>query len=512
MSIHKVRAAGGLWRRFAATAQDRSGHPALIQGERMVDFAELACMAATNAAVLDDHGVKPGDRCLVWAEASAETAAMILGIWHVGGIVALVSDDAPLGHFVHAAAIVAPAIAIVSAAIHTAAHGSVSCPVILLRDETASPLDTLASPTIADTSPASILFTSGSSGRPKGVTQSHGNLVAGCAMVAEHLGLRVDDRIFCPVPWAFDYGYGQFLSTIVLGITQVLPTARNPFSMCDAIARHRPTVFVGLSSIFAQLIRGISPVRETDLSSLRLVTNTGGAIPPALYADVVQLFGHCEISLNYGLSETYRSAGLPVELAGVHPTSVGFAYPGVAICIMRDDGNEAATDETGEIVHRGTGVFLGYWGQPEQTALVRRPDPLWPHSEISAPMAVFTGDLGWKDADGRLFVKGRRDRQIKSMGVRVSPDEIESLLRSSGLVSDVAIVGVPHEMVGEMVTAMFVVADDAPDPVPQLKVFARTCMSQHMQPRAYHRVNSLPLTPNGKTDFGTIKAMLAGRP
>lgn len=509
---HGARAAGAdagaLWRQFDAVARSRPDALALLQGERRVDFGELHVMALGCAADLAAQGVGPGTRCLIWAEVTPELAAVMLATWRLGGIIALLSEDAPASHFAHAANTVTPAVAVVSDTLMAAAATASEVPMIVMPDGRSTPHAAPLTATIDDNAPASILFTSGSSGKPKGVTQSHASLLAGCQMVAAHLGLTDADRIFCPVLWAFDYGYGQFLSTVLLGITQILPLARNPFAMCEAIVVHRPTVFAGLSSIFAQLLRGLSPLRETDLSSLRLVTNTGGAIPPAIAADVFDIFAHCKISLNYGMTETYRSAGLPVDLARTHPTSVGFAYPGVSISIVRDDGSEAEPDECGEIVHRGTGVFFGYWGQPELTALVRRADPLWPHPEIMAPMAVFSGDLGWKDSEGLLFIKGRRDRQIKSMGVRVSPDEIEQLVRETGMVRDVAVVGVPHELLGEMVVAVIVVAEGAADPVKGLKQFARTAMSRQMQPREYCLVDAMPLTPNGKTDFAALRVLV----
>jgi long-chain acyl-CoA synthetase len=328
-------------------------------------------------------------------------------------------------------------------------------------------------------------------------------------MVAGHLGLRPDDRILCPIPWSFDYGYGQLLSTLLLGLAQVLPEARTPFAVCEAIERHRPTVFAGLPSIFALLTRGISPLRRTDVSSLRLLTNTGGTIAPDIFEDLLRIFGHCEISLNYGLTETYRSAGLPAALARRRPESVGFAYPGVNLAVVRETGEEAEPGELGEIVHRGVGVFLGYWGAPEATAKMLRPDPLWRCPGAPAPPAVFTGDLGWKDAEGFLMIKGRRDRLIKSMGVRVSPDEIEAMIRSTGLVRDVAVVGLAHAVMGELVAAAVTVADGAPDPIPALRAFARRTMSRYMEPRVYRVMDGFPLTPNGKTDFGALRQFLA---
>ncbi len=501
---------GALWRGFAAVVREAPERDAIVCGERAITFRQLHTLALRAAGQLATSGLGPGDRCLLWVGNSAEAAAAMLACWQIGAIVALVNDEAPATHFEHAIRLIKPSLAIVESQNFQRACQCEGPPVIELPDWKALPIDTDAPRNVIhDNEPASIFFTSGSTGMPKGVVQSHSNLVRGCRMVAEALELRKTDRILCPIPWSFDYGYGQFLSTILLGLTQVLPVARNPFSLCEAIDRHRPTVFAGLPSIFALLIRGLSPIRTTDLSSLRLVTNTGGKISPAIFQELLQLFGHCEISLNYGMTETYRGAGLPTHLASKFPESVGFAYPGVSISVLGPDGEEAPPGQLGEIVHRGTGVFLGYWADPVSTAAVLRPDPLWRHEGVSAPLVVFSGDMGWKDEQGLLYIKGRRDRLIKSMGVRVSPDEIEAVIRGNKIVQDVAIVGVDHEIIGEMVAAAVVLKEgsDSKSAVGTLKAYARDCMSNFMQPRLYIVIDAIPLTPNGKPDYRAVKTL-----
>jgi acyl-coenzyme A synthetase/AMP-(fatty) acid ligase len=500
-----------IWQRFVRIADGIPEAPAILQGDRVVTFGELRSRALGLAGVMLRNGMTPGARCLMWTGNSPEAAAAVLATWFVDGIAVLLNDEAPAMHLEHVSGVTKPAFALVDGPRFDAAARALDCPTQRLVQQSAA--DAVEArdrrPPAHSLEPASIFFTSGSTGAPKGVTQSHATLIAGCEMVASHLGLRGGDRILCPIPWSFDYGYGQLLSSILLGVTQVLPTARNSFALCAAIEAHRPTIFAGLPSIFALLLRGVSPLRQTDLSSLRLVTNTGGPIAPAIFADLQQVFGHCDISLNYGMTETYRSAGLPVSLAAKRPESVGFAYPGVALAILRENGEETEPNEIGEIVHRGAGVFLGYWGAREATAKILRPDPLWRREALPAPMAVFTGDLGWKDADGFLMIKGRRDRQIKSMGVRVSPDEVETMIRNTGLVRDVAIVGIPHELMGEMVVAAITVADGQASPLRALKIFARDVMSPPMQPRVYRVMDGFPLTPNGKTDFTRLRALMS---
>jgi acyl-coenzyme A synthetase/AMP-(fatty) acid ligase len=502
---------GALWRNFRCVAETRGSHPAFIQGERAATFSDVLERATWAGSRLIARGVAPGDRCLVWAGNSPEVAAALLGCWRAGAIAVIVNDEAPLHHVQHAAATTRPVIGLADERCLSGLTQSADCPVLTIA-EAIAPADPAASVgPIDDHQPASIFFTSGSTGRPKGVTQSHANLVAGANMVARHLGLVCADRILCPVPWAFDYGYGQLLSTVLLGITQVIPTVQNQFSLCEAIERHRPTVLAALPALLALLMRGISPIRQIDRSSIRLITVTGGAVSQLLLDEVREVFAASSLSLNYGMTETYRSAGLPVDMVDRRPASVGFAYPGVTLTVLRDSGEEAEPGEVGEIVHRGTGTFLGYWGDPESTSRVLRPDPLWTFPGIRPPMAVFTGDLGWKDEAGFLTIQGRRDRLIKSMGVRISPDEIESIIRATGLVRETAVVGMPHDILGQMVVAVIVPRTAESFSLPQLKTALRETMSRAMLPRAYLPLEALPLTPNGKTDYAALKGLVEAR-
>src|SRR5262249_18720363 len=120
------------------------------------------------------------------------------------------------------------------------------------------------------TEAASIVFTSGSTGCPKGATQSHGSLFRGCLTVGGYLGLGADDRILCAIPWSFDYGYIQLQTTAAFGCAHILPTKPTPFAICDAIEEHRPTVLPGTPALFSYLLQNISPFRKTDLSSVRV--------------------------------------------------------------------------------------------------------------------------------------------------------------------------------------------------------------------------------------------------
>jgi long-chain acyl-CoA synthetase len=177
--------------------------------------------------------------------------------------------------------------------------------------------------------------------------------------------------------------------------------------------------------------------------------------------------------------------------------------------ILDKDGMPCSPNETGQIVHRGAGIFEGYWRNPEQTAVTLRPDPIAPKS---GRKAVFTGDLGYIDAQGHLVIVGRADRQIKSMGVRVSPDEIEDILLTTGHMAEVAITSRADEMIGEMVVAFLVArqGSDVQGDLRNLKRDARAQLSPYMTPRIYHVLEALPRNSNGKVDYPALKHLAAG--
>lgn len=491
-----------LWHRFATTALTRGTQPAVAQGDRLVRFAELLAMAQGWAAAL---AVAPGDRVVLAAANSVDLAAAVPGIWARGAIPVFVNADAPDSHLRHALTQTGAVALIADRPRATGFAGTV-------HDLLAKAVD--LAPQVPDQggdAPGSIVYTSGSTGAPKGVVQASATLASGVERISALLGYRADDRILCTIPFSFDYGWGQLLSMLLGGYTLVLPQPRGATGICDALALHRPTVLAGVPAVFGDLLSGLAPVAQTDRSSVRLITTTGSRIPDAVRLGLVGLFPDAALSLNYGLTETYRSASLPVEMAAGHPMSVGYAVPGATLRVLRPDGTEAAAGEEGEVVHGGAGVFQGYWADPERTACVLRPDPLW-HGAGPAPSVVFTGDLGHKDAEGRLYLHGRRDRQMKSMGVRVAPDEVEALLAQSGLVAEVAVVSRAHETVGDLIVAVLALPEgaDAAQVLKALKRHARDTMSPFMQPRDHIVVPALPRNPNGKVDYPALKRLAAG--
>jgi len=495
-----------LWTAFARTAAGRGDDAALWVGEDTVTYRAWLASAGRFADAAARAGVGAGDRVIVWTGRPASTAAAVCGSWAVGAIPAMLNADAPATHRARAVASITPAAVAVDDTSPAAPE---------FRDVTAVTADPGTTPAFQPghrlpTDPASIVFTSGSTGRPKAVTQSHGNILRGSEAVTAMLGLRPDDRLLCAVPWSFDYGFVQLHAAALRGIPLVVSTAPNPFAVCQAIEQHRPTVLAGLPSLYTYLMQGLSPLPKTDTTCFRLLMNTGGTIPEPVRLRLADAFPKARIALNYGLTETYRTTFLDPADYATHAHTVGRPIPGADVAIVRDDGTLAEPDEEGQIVHRGDYVCLGYWGDPEATAKALRPDPLAPPGHPNPPRVMYTGDYGLLDADGRLHFRGRRDHLLKSMGVRVSPSEVEALLWKSGLVSECAVVGRKHDMLGDEVCAAVVLAPDAgDDPLTRLKAYARQAMSPYMQPRQYRILDALPKTPHGKVDYPALRTAAA---
>jgi acyl-coenzyme A synthetase/AMP-(fatty) acid ligase len=499
-----------LWSTFERTASTNADRVGLICSGAEVSFRHWLARAQDFRSVFASHHVSPGDRILLLVQNTPDMAAALAAVWSQGGIAALLDASAPPSHVAHAVERVTPKLVVCDGAPPVGLPPDV--PAVTCVDVPSNGRTLGHAVKRLPTDPASIVFTSGSTGRPKGVVQSHGNLARGCTAVGSYLGLSSADRLLCTVPWSFDYGFGQLLTAMILGVTHIIPAANNPAALCDAIERCRPTVLGGLAPVYVYLMSALSPIRTTDTSSLRLLMNTGGSIPAAVLTHLLDSFPHCQVVLNYGLTETYRSCYLPAELVRERSDSIGIPIPGVDIVIVDETGRVLGPGEEGEIVHRGDYVCLGYWNDPESTSRAVRPDPLRVPGAPDPGRALFTGDYGFRSEDGFVYFRGRRDHQIKSMGVRVSPHEVESLLLAAGAAAEAAVFGMPHDVLGNEVWAAVVAADESVDVVRELQRYSRGVMSQFMQPRRYLRLAKLPRTTTGKVDYPALKALAAQEP
>ncbi|MFG1928811.1 AMP-binding protein [Cryptosporangium sp. NPDC048952] len=346
---------------------------------------------------------------------------------------------------------------------------------------------------------AALAYTSGSTGSPKAVMLSHDNLVAGATIVADYLRLTSSDRILALLPWSFDYGLNQLLATFAAGGTIVIQRSTFPPDICRTLATTEVTGMAGVPTLWASLTNPHSPFTQQRYPSLRYLTNSGGPLHPSVSAALRAAQPHVAVYSMYGLTEAFRSTFLDPALIDTKPDSVGRAIPNSQVLAVDDTGRPCPPGVPGEVIHRGPTVALGYWRDPAATAAVFRPRP--GEDAAWAEIVVYSGDLGYTDADGDLYLTGRHDEQVKVLGVRVTPTEIEAEIMASGLVAAVVIVVTPRpdNPDGPLLHAA-VQPSSADFSLPQMKAFCQSELPPHMRPHQFTVVAQIPQTLHGKLD------------
>ena len=354
---------------------------------------------------------------------------------------------------------------------------------------------------------AAILYTSGSTGSPKGVVLSHRNLVVGAESVSSYLGNTHDDVILSALPLSFDAGLSQVTTAMAVGAHVVLANylvARDLIALC---ARHQVTGLTCVPPLWIQLTDHTWPDEATR--SLRYFANTGGRMPATTLKRLRDTFPGAEPFLMYGLTEAFRSTYLDPAQVDQRGDSIGKAIPNAEILVLRPDGTPCQPGEEGELVHRGALVALGYWNDPERSAQRFRPVPGTPDWQAQE-LAVWSGDTVVADEEGFLYFVGRTDEMIKTSGYRVSPTEIEEAAYETGLVRDAVALGIPEEGLGHRVVLVAAgqVGRDVLDTAGLLKAIRRE-LPLYMVPAEVVVRDELPRSPNGKFDRVVLAAEVA---
>jgi acyl-CoA ligase (AMP-forming) (exosortase A-associated) len=362
---------------------------------------------------------------------------------------------------------------------------------------------------VIDVDMAAILYTSGSTGQPKGVVLSHRNMVAGAKSVASYLENHSRDVLLAVLPLSFDAGFSQLTTAFHAGARVVLLNYLLPKDVLNALARERVTGLTAVPPLYLQLTQ--LPWPEGVDSHLRYFANTGGRMPLETLRALRSRLPKSKPYLMYGLTEAFRSTFLPPEEVDRRPDSIGKAIPNAEILVLREDGTECAADEPGELVHRGALVAMGYWNDAERTAERYRQLPGREGGLKLPEVAVFSGDVVRKDSEGFLYFIGRRDDMIKTSGYRVSPTEIEEVLYGTQLVGEAAAFGVPHATLGQSIVVVVTPKADRTVDTDALLVACRDRLPAYMVPaRIDCRSGPLPRNPNGKIDRKQLRLEFEG--
>jgi acyl-CoA ligase (AMP-forming) (exosortase A-associated) len=354
-----------------------------------------------------------------------------------------------------------------------------------------------------DSDVAAILYTSGSTGGPKGVVLSHRNLIVGAESVSSYLRNSADDVILSVLPLSFDAGFSQLTTAFAVGAHVVLLNYLLAKDVVRACARHQVTGLTCVPPLWLQLVDQDWPPEAAE--NLRYFANTGGRMPRATLARLRALFPQASPFLMYGLTEAFRSTYLDPEQIDHRPDSIGKAIPNAEILVVRPDGTPCDPGEEGELVHRGPLVSLGYWNDPERTAERFRPAPGTPAQVCLPETAVWSGDSVTRDQEGFLYFVGRQDDMIKTSGYRVSPTEIEEAAYDTGLVTDAVALGVDDPELGQRVVLVVSPPAGGELDTEDLLGVLRGSLPLFMVPRRIEVRPEIPRSPNGKFDRNALR-------
>ncbi len=487
---------------------------ALVCDRRRYPYRELAERANALARELAARGVSRGDRVIVFADNSVETAIAFWAVLKASAVVSIVPPQTKADKLAYLLedcraralithqrleAVFAPAArrsphraAVVVADLGGDARVRLAdLPGLAAWDELA--IASAAAPPprrCLDIDLAAIIYTSGSTGEPKGVMLTHRNMLAAAGSIIEYLGVRRSDVILCVLPLAFDYGLYQMIQAFAAGARLVL--ARSfafPTEVMRTVVEERVTGFPGVPTIFATLL-GLAA--RFDLSAVRYVTNTAAALTPKFIPELRVLFPNARIFSMYGLTECKRCTYLPPEDLDRKPGSVGVAIPNTELWLVDERGRRLGPNQVGELVIRGATVMRGYWDKPEATARKLRPGPL-PGEHV-----LHTGDLCRLDEDGYLYFVGRMDDVIKSRGEKVPPAEVESTLLAIAGVREAAVIGVPDDVLGSAIKAFVVLEPGAVLDVSAIQHECRARLESFKVPTQIELREALPRSSNGK--------------
>ena len=510
-------------------AETRGDAPAIYDGDAVISWAELERVARRAAASYIALGVESGDRVAIWAPNVWEWIPAALGIHLAGGVLvplntrykgveagyilgrsgakALITMGEFLGTdyagMLGAAVDIATELPALRSVVTLRAVGDQSWDAFL---ETGAGVDdsaiTARANAVTTDDLSDILFTSGTTGNPKGVMTTHGANLRAFRAWSEVVGLRDGDRYLIVNPFFHAFGYkAGWLSALLTGATIHPQAVFDVDQVLERVSREQITMLPGPPTLFHAILD--HPRRhEYDLSSLRLAVTGAAAIPVELIMRMRDELTFETIITGYGLTEACGIATMcrydddPETIA----TTSGRAIPDVEVLVVNDEGLEVIRGEPGEVVIRGYNVMRGYFDDPAETAATIDPTG-WLH----------TGDIGVMDPRGYLRITDRIMDMFIVGGFNAYPAEIENLMLGNPAVAQVAVIGVPDDRMGEVGMAFVVLRPGSPSTVAELSTWCREVMANFKAPRHIEIVSELPLNASGKvlkTRLRTVAAAI----
>lgn len=499
-----------------ATACGRGDSLALIEGARRLSYSALREQVLKVATQLVEMGVRRGDRVVILVPNSIEFVVAFWAIQYIGAVAVPLNPDIKSSKLHWIVSDCSPACLVVHASLSSRAPdlqtmGLQSAPVLWLS----GPAPSLAE-SVADVSSrlveanahsaaitqdlACIIYTSGSTGTPKGVMLSHLNMVAASSSVSHYLAMRGDDRVFCAIPFSFDYGLHQITMTALVGAVLIVePSFTQPLFSLHRLVQHEATVF----PIVPSMVSLIEPLADRfNLTKVRTVTSTAAALHPRAIDRLQEMFGKARIFSMYGLTECHRCTYLdPTELER-HKSSVGKAIPNTELWVVDGEGRRHDRGGRGELVIRGNTVMRGYWNNVAETNEKLRPGP------VPGEVVLYTGDICTIDQNGFVYFVCRKDDVLKVKGQKVAPKEVEEALVRHPAVTEAAVIGVPHCVLGDEVVAFVALREFSTRGTPDLRAWCSAHLESFMVPSRIRLLHALPKSANGKIDRRALRERL----
>jgi long-chain acyl-CoA synthetase len=459
---------------------------ALIAGERRWTYRELDAEASALAGGLAHLGLAPGDRLglhlpnvaefvlTYYASQKLGLVPLSLNVTYTAEEITFIVKDAAAGAVVTTAALSAnlPDRTAMPSVRHVLDAGTLAS----LRGTPVRARDCDREDT------AAILYTSATTGRPKGVMLSHANVVSNAYATVHHLRMTPEDRGLCSLPLFHCFGQNFILNALVTaGGLLVLHERFVPTAFAEAIARHRITLLYAVPTMYILFLSADKPL---DCSSVRLCFSAAATLPADVERRWREQYGHW-IHQGYGLTECSPFASYNHETM-FRPGSVGTPIENVEMKIADPLGGPVPDGELGEILIKGPNVMKGYFGNPEATAEAVRDG--WLRS----------GDIGYRDADGYYYIVDRVKDMINVSGFKVFPREVEEVLFRHEAVKEAAVIGAPDPVRGEAVKAFVVLHEGAQVDAETLRALCRGAVAAYKVPEAIEFIAALPKNPTGK--------------
>jgi long-chain acyl-CoA synthetase len=481
---------------------------AILHRDAALTYAELRDTTARLAGGLLARGHRKGGRVGILAENSLFFVKVYLGIIRAGLVAVPLPADLTAEAF---ARIVADAgindVFVSNRLLHRARPWADKFGVSLLpenqeQDFMAHPLSHPAAVNAARDL-ASLMFTSGSTGAPKGVMVTHRNIECNSRDIIAYLGLYAGDRAMVVLPFHYCFGLSLLHTHLMAGGSVVLNNDFKlfPESVLTEMQEKECTGLAGVPSTYQILLRN-SRFRQMTFPKLRLFQQAGGKLPNPCIREILEAFPAVRFFLMYGQTEaTARLSYLPPERLADKLGSIGKGLPSLKLEVLRDNGAPVApgSDEIGEIVASGDNIAPGYWNDPAESAKFFR------HGKLH------TGDLARVDREGYIYIVEREREMIKSGGNRVSAKEVEEVIAEIPQVVEVAVVGAPHELLGESIKAFVSLVDDAGITAQDVLTHCRKRLPMAKSPEEVIFVRNLPHNSSGKIAKSKLKEMIERR-